>query len=278
MPRTVDRPGEIRVWTSGPFVLVGSKNPKKTVPPGFVTWKGTDLSTLVRNPSKTRVTISATQDATERLLKAALKLPGGGPMGRLLTLETPRPESVPTLSGIFERIVGAVGCHAWLPLDELTIVISGTNSSERFIGGAVDFESTTLALVRGDLAILVVPFAYFAESGDGTVPDFEAFSIADYGLTIAFGRYEASADGILYEFDAAYRRRLNKERSQNERAFGASLRRLRLQRGLGRGDFGPLTSKTIGRIERGDVEKPHGKTLGAIAKRLGVEESEISTY
>ena len=174
MPSTVNRAEEIRAWTSGPFVLVGSRNSKKNVPPDFMSWKATDLSTLARNSSKTRVIISKTQAATERLLRAALELPGGGPMGRLLTLESPRPESVPTLSGIFERVVGAVGCHAWLPLEELMIVISGTSSSDRFIGGAVDFESKTLALVRGDLAILVVPFAYFAESGDGTAPNFEA--------------------------------------------------------------------------------------------------------
>jgi hypothetical protein len=70
-------------------------------------------------------------------------------------------------------------------------------------------------------------------------PDFGALSFADYGLTVTLGAYEASSDGILYEFDAAYRQKLNKERRQNERTFGAALRRLRLQGGLKQGDFAP---------------------------------------
>jgi hypothetical protein len=54
--------------------------------------------------------------------------------------------------------------------------------------------------VRGDLATLVTPFSYFRVSGDGTKPDFTKLSFADYGLTVGLGAYEASADGILYEF------------------------------------------------------------------------------
>ena len=199
-------------------------------------------------------------------------------MGELLTLEPPRPESVPALSGLFERVIGASSGYSWLPVEELMTVVSGKDASDRFIGGAADRQSETLALVRGNLATLVVPFSYFTESGDGTRPDFGNLSFADYGLTVALGAYEASSDGILYEFDAAYRQKLNKERRQNERTFGAALRRLRLQRGLKQGDFAPLTAKTIARIERGEVEKPHGKTLQTIAQRLGVNADQIETY
>ena len=156
--------------------------------------------------------------------------------------------------------------------------LSGKDGSDRFIGGAADRRNDTLALVRGNLATLVVPFSYFTESGDGTRPDFGNPSFTDYGLTVALGAYEASSDGILYDFDAAYRQKLNKERRQNERTFGAALRRLRLQRGLKQGDFAPLTAKTIARIERGEVGKPHGKTLEIIARRLGVDAGQIESY
>jgi transcriptional regulator with XRE-family HTH domain len=71
---------------------------------------------------------------------------------------------------------------------------------------------------------------------------------------------------------------LNKERRLNERTFGAALRRLRLQRGLKQGDFIPLTAKTIARIERSEVRKPHGKTLQIIAQRLGVHAEQIESY
>ena len=95
-------------------------------------------------------------------------------MGELLTLEPPRPESVPSLSGIFDRVIGASSGYSWLPVEELMMVVSEQDASDRFIGGAADRQSETLALVRGNLATIVVPFAYFVESGDGTKPDFGA--------------------------------------------------------------------------------------------------------
>lgn len=118
----------------------------------------------------------------------------------------------------------------------------------------------------------------FEPSGDGVTPDFGALSFTDCGHTVAMGDYEASADAILYETDEDYRRKLNKERRRSERSFGASLRRLRLQRRLKRSDFPDVSSKTIARIERGDVERPRGKTLDAIAKRLRVAPDQIETY
>jgi hypothetical protein len=195
-----------------------------------------------------------------------------------LALEPPRPESVPSLAGIFERVIGAIPGYRWLPLEELPTVLSGKDADHRFIGGAADAPSKTLALVRGNLATLVVRFAYFKASGDGTKPDFSMLSFADHGLTVALGEYESSADGILYEFDPAHRQKLKKERLKSDRSFGASLRRLRLQRQLKRGDFPGISSKTIARIERSEVEKPHGRTLDAIAKRLGVSADQIENY
>jgi hypothetical protein len=156
--------------------------------------------------------------------------------------------------------------------------VSRKDASDRFIGGAADHPSETLAPMRGNVATLVVPFSYFTELGEGTKPDFGKLSFADDGLTVALGAYEASSDGILYGFDAACRQKLNKERRRNKRTFGAVLRRLRLQRGLKQGDFAPLTAKTIARIERSEVEKPHGKTLQTIAQRLGANADQTESY
>ena len=80
----------------------------------------------------------------------------------------------------------------------------------------------------------------------------------------------ASSDAILYEIDEEYRRKLNKDRQSSEKSFGASLRRLRIQRRLRRSDFAPLAEKSIARIERNEVGKPHGQSLKIIAQRLGV--------
>jgi len=250
----------------------------RKVPAGFVVCKLPALAALVREAPRNRVFISSRRSSTDELLKAGLTLPRGGRMGELLTLEPPRPESVPSLCGLFERVVGATTGYSWLPIEELVNVVSGKDAPDRFIGGAADHEGETLALVRGNLSTLVVPFSAFGKSGDGTEPDFGGLSFADYGLTIGLGEYEASADGILYDFDAAYRQRLNKERRQGERSFGASLRRLRLQRGLRRADFPGVNPKTIARIERSEVERPHGKTLQTIAQRLGVGADQIESY
>ena len=195
-----------------------------------------------------------------------------------MTIEPPRVGSVPSLLGVFNGVVGAVPEYHWLPVEELVTVIAGNDAAHRFIGGVADPESETLALVKGDLQTIVVPFSSFEESGDGVKPDFSELSFTDYGHTVVLGAYEASADAILYETDAAYRRRLNKERRKSERTFGASLRRLRLQRRLKRSDFAEIAPKTIARIERNEVGKPHGKTLEAIAKRLGVSPDQIETY
>lgn len=262
---------------TGRYVFVGST--AKKFPAGvLVCRRFADLPTSVRENPKNRVFVSYHRSSTDDLLQEGLKLGCGARMGHLLTLEPPRPESVPSLSGIFERVIGAIPGYRWLPLEELPTVLCGKDAADRFIGGAADAQSKTLALVRGNLATLVVPFAYFQASGDGTKPDFSRLSFADHGLTVALGEYEASADGILYEFDPAYRQKLKKERLKSDRSFGASMRRLRLQRQLKRGDFPGISSKTIARIERSEVEKPHGRTLETIAKRLGVGADQIDNY
>jgi len=258
------------------YVLIGTSLRKAAA--DFVVYPRSNLSALAHDASRKTVIVSANQKSTENLLKAGLQLWRDRRMGELVTLEAPRPASVPALSALFERHIGASPGYAWLPVPELMTVISSENASDRFIGGAADSALETLTLVRGDRSTHVVPFSYFAPAGDGTRPEFDKLSFGDYGLTVGLGASEASSDGILYEFDAAYRQRLNKQRRQSERTFGAALRRLRLQRGLKQSDFAPLTTKTIARIERNEVSRPHGKTLEVLARRLGVSADQIESY
>jgi hypothetical protein len=49
-------------------------------------------------------------------------------------------------------------------------------------------------------------------------------------------------------------------------------------RRLSRNDFPGISPKTIARIERKETEKPHGQTLGTLAKVLGAAPAEIETY
>ena len=59
--------------------------------------------------------------------------------------------------------------------------------------------------------------------------------------------YEAAADAILYEMDRDYRKKVTLQRKESETTFGASLRRLRMQRKLRRTDFAPLSAKAAER-------------------------------
>lgn len=176
--------------------------------------------------------------------------------------------------------MGSVLDYRWLPKEELLDVIFGGNadSSELFIAAAADEAAQAVAIIRGDLQTMLVPFSNFETSGDGTAPDFSKPTPTDYGRTLALGPYEASADAILYEVDPAYRIRMHRAQRAEDRTFGASLRRLRKQRKLGRDDFTPLSAKTIARLEQNQIAKPHSKTLSILSARLGVKPEEIATY
>jgi len=93
------------------------------------------------------------------------------------------------------------------------------------------------------------------------------------------GEFEAGAEAILYEFDPLFRRRDKERRINTDDSFGGALRRLRLQKGLKQSDFSPsISTKEIGRIERGEVTTLHKRTKETLAQLLGVEPEEIQTY
>ena len=87
---------------------------------------------------------------------------------------------------------------ATLPRDQLTEVLSAPKDevTSLFIGGIIDAEGGELALIRGDLEVVEIPLSIFRPSGV-TAPDFSRFEVDDYGHTVRFGDYEASADFIL---------------------------------------------------------------------------------
>ena len=274
MPKTLDTSKQ----TVAQCVVVGSKGKFRGPVPEKVTFcKTSNLKSCVHDAGGRVVFVSCAGASTDALLKARLGAQRGRRFDQLLTMKPPRTGSIPALLGVFGKVIG-LGGHRWLPLEELIKVITGTDAASRFIGGAADPESKTLALVRGDGQTVVVAFSLFEETADGVKPDFSALSFTDYGHTVGLGEYEASTDAILYEIDEEYRRKLNKERQKSDRSFGASLRRLRLQKRLNRSDFSPLAAKTIARIERNEIGKPHGKSLEIIAQRLRVPVDQIETY
>jgi len=267
------------------FVFLGSKPGRfdeKGMPQIVFCHKRSDIENLLSHPAgqlAKRITlISFSIPFTDLLLKKTIESKSDFRNMGLITLKPPRPESIPSLLGMFHPVCGLVEGFSWLPEEELAEVVTREDAGSRFIGGNVDFKGKSLTLLRGNMDTIVAPFSLFAPSGDHLNPDFRQFLLTDYGQTVALGKYEASADAILYELDREYRRELKKYRKQHEKSFGASLLRLRKQLKMKRTDFEPLNSKAIARIERGEVAKPHARTIALIAQKLKIQPEEIENY
>ena len=198
--------------------------------------------------------------------------------GFLVLVGSPRPEVIPALERRFARVVFAADPDDFLPRRELEAVLKSPQRRDRFIGGMVDKQARIVTLWRGDLTPFIVPFSAFAPTSNGIAPDWDRFTVTDYGHTLRFGEYEAAGDAVLYEYDPEFRRHLNKTRLATEQTLGASIRRLRKQRQLTRLDFPGVDPKTLARIERGEVTKPHADTLRTIAKRLRVPPDELGSF
>jgi hypothetical protein len=214
-----------------------------------------------------------------RTLLGALAPVSPGPRNRqrLLLLQPAEAGQREFLHAKFEHVV-APGEGVHLLSGELLLEVLGSDRrADLFIGGTVAFDS--VVLIRGDLSPLVVPKTWFASPSRKSRPDFEDFEVIDGGQTVRLGGFEAAADAILYELDPDFRKRERKRRLADDRSFGASLRRLRLQKGLSQRDFEPdLSPKEVARIERGQVKKPHGNTLQALAKRLDVAVGDLGSF
>lgn len=212
-----------------------------------------------------------------RLLLAALAGRSKGDQ-RLLSLEPANGARHSLLHAIFRVVVSADEGVRLLPTDELADVLGSPHREDLFVGAAVAPADAAVILYRGSLEPLVVPLTWFRARPGGPRPDAACLAITDSGQTVRLGDYEAATDAILYEFDDTYRRRAKKRQLERDRSFGGALRRLRLQKGVRRTDFPSLTAKEIARIERGEVKKPHQRTLAVLAKRLGVPADKIPGY
>jgi len=197
---------------------------------------------------------------------------------RLLLLNEATGAQKDLLHLLFRVVVAPGDGVNLLPVEELRDVLASEERADLFVGGVIDRKAEVVALYRGNLAPIVVPFAWFLRRNPTPKPNFRDFAITDYGQTVRFGRYEASADAVLYAHDRDYRRRARERRLEQDDSLGACLQRLRLARGLSRRDFPGVSEKQVARIERGEVTKIRTGTLAALAKRLDVDPAEITSY
>lgn len=228
--------------------------------------------------SKDSLLISYESDLTNALMQSGI--PWGKRLGIGVFVHEIDIKTILELSGLFRKIAFA-GSNGFIPAGELAEVLTAPNRSDLAIGGLVNDNSQRITFWRGNFETLSIPFSAFEKSGDGSVPDFEDFSIIDSGQTVKLGQYEAAFDSILYEFDPGYRRAASKKRLKQDRSLGAAIRRLRKQRGLTCKNFEPeIAEKTLARIETGKVapDRIRKSTLEAIATRLQVKPEELATF
>ena len=196
---------------------------------------------------------------------------------RLLLLNSATWMEREVLSLVFRFVVSPGHGMRLLPAAELRDVLAAPEREDLVIGGFVSPCDDLVVLYRGTLEPLAVPFSWF-ERRPGVRVRFEELGVTDFGQTVTFGGHEVSADSILYAHDAAYRKRAKARQLEQDDSFGASVRRLRLSHGLRRGDFPGLSDKEVARIERGEIQTPHRRTLETIAARLGVSVEELGSY
>ncbi|HEY9720882.1 MAG TPA: helix-turn-helix transcriptional regulator [Oscillatoriaceae cyanobacterium] len=218
---------------------------------------------------------------TAETLNMFLASPGDRAKGgnrRVLVLDFLNAGHRELLHYFFGVVVSRDVVGSLLPDDELFEVLAAPNREELLIGGFADQSARLVVLYKGNLEPVLVPFDWFTAGPKSPQPDFGRLDVVDYGHYVRLGTYEAATDAILYEFDAGYRKRQRENRLHADTSFGGALKRLRLQRGMSRSQFPGVSAKEIARIERGEVGKPHAKTLGAIAECLGVKPEEIDSY
>ncbi|HKP75067.1 MAG TPA: helix-turn-helix transcriptional regulator [Longimicrobiaceae bacterium] len=197
---------------------------------------------------------------------------------RLLLLDEPSPGRKDLLHLLFRVVVAPGRGVSLLVLDELREVLGSEHRTDLFIAGVLERAAGVVVLYRGNLAPVVVPLAWFDRRGLSPKPNFGDFEITDYGHSVRFGKYEASTDAILYEYDADYRHRAKERQLKLDDSLGGCIRRLRLMRGLSREDFPGVSEKQIARIERGEIAKVRAGTLAKIASALKVQPDEITSY
>ena len=209
------------------------------------------------------------------LLRAMAEVPPKIRPAKLISYLRPQSAAAQVIEAGFVRALW--GAHVMVKLDDLSEILANEHPEDFCVGAEWDPGTQTIALWRGDLSVVVVPLSALPPRGH-VQPEPLHLAIEDCGQTIRLGAYEASFSALLYERDPLYRRRAKKRMIREEQSLGASIRRLRLARGLARTDFNDPDPRTLARIERGEVQRPQRATLERIAKRLGVSVEELAEY
>jgi hypothetical protein len=130
------------------------------------------------------------------MLLALPEIKGVRPFEPMLTLELAAEKKIKRIDWKSARFV-------FLPDEELIEVLEVEDEKKRklVIAAAIDWTARKVILIRGDMSQLDVPLEAFAASGTGATPIFESLAVIDYGQTLQLGKYEASTDALLHDYE-----------------------------------------------------------------------------
>lgn len=196
---------------------------------------------------------------------------------RLLLLETAPRIRLEFLSQLFTGVVAPDADIDLLPEDRIFAVLAEKHPEEYFVGAGYNEDDDAIVVYRGNLRTVTVSVDQF-EANPRAEPDPADLEIVDWGQTLRLGDYQVSADAILYDRDPEFRRRQRAKRREFDDTFGGSIRRLRKQAGLTQEQIPGVSAKTVGRIERNEVDNPRDDTLQKFADAFGVDADRLGWH
>jgi hypothetical protein len=229
----------------------------------------------LEGPTEGQIWILASERGIDLLIRALAEVPPRVRRAKVISYLRPPPDDAQVLESGFGHAF--LGVQVMVDVEALAEILTSEHPEDYCIGAAWDEARRAIRLWRGDFSVLVVPLSTFPERA-GVRADPARLSIEDSGQTVRLGHYEVAFTALLQERDPLHRRRAKKRLIRDEQSLGASIRRLRIARGLARTDFGDLDPRTLARIEQGEVDHPHQDTLDRIARRLGVRAEELAEY
>ena len=159
----------------------------------------------------------------------------------------------------------------------LSILLS-KNRNTLCVCTIVDPIKKKIHMLRGDFwkrNQITVNFSEFVPT-PVVAPNFAHVHPSNYGRTIKLGNYEAGFNGFLYFNDKNYRIKSQINRIGFNSSFGASIRRLRLWRGLSVKGCG-IDPLLLAAIERNEA-RPNEGEVRTIANCLRVSMKDLDSY
>lgn len=220
--------------------------------------------------------------AIEYVAQTLSAAPARHALPRLVVRAQLDPEQRAALAAVSEVVLDPLFARL-LPDDELAVALQAPNRADLVVGVRYLQAVDALLLFTGTLDQLLIPGHWVRAT---SLPTAQPLALADahpidYGHTLAVADLEIATDAVLYEFDAQARRRMKRRLRNQQAGVGASIRRLRLQRGLRQADLAEradLSRRQVGRIERGLASTPTPASLARIARALNTSADLLPTF